>query len=212
MSIYKKLDRNFKILFLGDTSVGKTSLLLRITENAFNSEGIPTVGVDVKYKYISFNSKKIRVDLWDTAGQERFRGIAKNYFRGAHGIIFVFDVTNKKTLDTLKTWIHDAKSNLPSDMSEMIVVGNKIDNEEKREVSKKNFEDFGEKQNIEIFEASAKTGQGVDEFMKRLIEKMYANENIGKINADGELEERGRGTSLANDKHKNEGGKGKCKC
>lgn len=206
MSIYQKLDRNFKILFLGDTSVGKTSLLLRYTENEFNSEGVPTLGVDVKYKYISFQNKKIRLDLWDTAGQERFRGIAKNYFRGAHGIIFVCDVTSKPTFVTLKNWIKDAKNNVSKDMTEMIIVGNKIDKIEEREIPQKTIEEFGEKNLIETFEASAKTGEGVEVFLSRLVEKLFLNGKIGIINKNGELEERAGSISLSKEEGGSEGG------
>lgn len=210
MSIYNKLDRVYKILFLGDTSVGKTSLLLRYTDNDFNGEGVPTLGVDVKYKYISLENKKIRVDLWDTAGEERFRGIAKNYFRGANGFVFVCDVTNKQSFSTLKTWINDAKSYV-TDESEMIIVGNKIDIVEDRVVSQKTLEEFGQKNNIETFEASAKTGEGVENFLNNLIGKLYNNKKIGNINKEGEGKERSSSISLEENKSGKKTKKD-CKC
>ena len=155
MSFDTTLDFQYKILFLGDTSVGKTSLFIRYIDNKYDDEGCSTLGVDVRYKYVTLEDKKIRVDIWDTAGQERFKNITKNYFREANGIILVFDVTNKDTFDVLKTWLITAKDNVPPE-TEMIAVGNKIDLEEKREVSFKLLKEFGLKHKIDVFETSAK--------------------------------------------------------
>jgi len=110
MSFYSKLDLQYKLLFLGDTSVGKTSLLIRYIDKKYDEDSLPTLGVDLRYKYVTLENKKIRVDIWDTAGQERFKNITKNYFRGAHGIILVFDITNKVTFDVLKTWFITAQN------------------------------------------------------------------------------------------------------
>ena len=129
---------HYKLLFLGDSSVGKTSLLIRYTEDKFDNS-LPTLGIDVKYKYLTYENKKIRLDIWDTAGQERFRGIAQNYFRGAHGIIFVFDITNKETFNKLKIWMSDAKQNIMPG-TEMVIAENKIDLENKRAISKETIE------------------------------------------------------------------------
>ena len=103
-------DRIYKILLLGDTNVGKTSLLLRYTDNDFNSEGISTLGVDVRNKFITYQRKKIRLDIWDTAGQERFKGLSKSYIKGGHGFIFVFSLTDKNSFYNLKNWINDVKT------------------------------------------------------------------------------------------------------
>ena len=180
MSFYSKLDLQYKLLFLGDTSVGKTSLLIRYIDNKYDGESLPTVGVDVRYKYVTLENKKIRVDIWDTAGQERFKNITKNYFRGAHGIILVFDITNKATFDVLKTWFITAQNTVPPE-TEMIVVGNKIDLEDKRVINFESLKEFGIKHKIDVFETSAKTGEGVEEIFTYLINKLYINKNIGKI-------------------------------
>ena len=180
MSFYTKLDFQYKILFLGDTSVGKTSLLIRYIDDKYDDKGCPTLGVDVRYKYVTLDEKKIRVDIWDTAGQERFKNITKNYFREANGIILVFDVTNKETFDVLKKWLITAKDNVPPE-TEMIAVGNKIDLEEKREVKFELLKEFGLKYKIDVFETSAKTGQGVQEIFNSLISNLFTNKNIGKV-------------------------------
>ena len=205
-----KYDLHYKLLFLGESSVGKTSLLLRYIDDLFENS-IPTVGIDVKYKYLTYDNKKIRLDIWDTAGQERFRGIAQNYFRGAHGIIFVFDITNKESFNKLKTWISDAKQKI-NPGTEMVVAENKVDLEERRVVSKEIIEEFREKNNIDIFSTSAKTGQGVGEIIANVVSKLYNNKKIGVIEDDDEYENSRRRNSVALDKKKTGKNKEKCNC
>ena len=204
------IDLHYKLLFLGDTSVGKTSLLLRYTENVFEN-GLPTVGVDVKYKYITYENKKIRLDIWDTAGQERFRGIAENYFRGSNGIIFVFDISNKESFTKLKLWMNDAISKINKG-TEMVIAENKIDLEDKRDVSKELIKDFGEKNNIEIFSTSAKTGEGVEQMFINLVSKLFNNKNIGKVEEDDEETHRRDSVTLDRKKTGKKKEKNKCNC
>jgi len=179
-----KMDLNYKLLFLGESNVGKTSLLLRYADDVFENS-LPTVGIDVKYKYLTYDNKKIRLDIWDTAGQERFRGIAQNYFRGANGIIFVFDITNKESFNKLRVWLSDVKPKI-NPGTVMVVAENKIDLEEKREVLKDLIKEFGEKNEIEIFSTSAKSGEGVSEMIGNLVSKLYNNKNIGAFEDDDE--------------------------
>ena len=206
-----KLDLHYKLLFLGETSVGKTSLLLKYTEDKFDSS-LPTLGVDVRYKYLTYENKKIRLDIWDTAGQERFRGIAKNYFRGANGIIFVFDITNKDSFNKLKVWMNDAKQNMRPG-TELVIAANKNDLEKKREVSKEAIKEFGDKNNIEIFSTSAKTGEGLGEMLTYLVSKLYNNKSIGNVEEDDEYTQRRDSVMLDGKKHENNGeNKNKCNC
>ena len=181
MSFHTKLDYLYKLLFLGETSVGKTSLLIRFTDDIFDEEkGVPTLGVDVRYKYIILEEKKIRLDIWDTAGQERFKNITKNYLHGANGIIFVFDVTNKDSFVKLKSWLNDAQVNVSTE-TEMIIVGNKIDLIEKRQIKFATLKEFGDKHNIDVFEVSAKTGEGVEEIFSVLTKKLFKKKHIGVV-------------------------------
>ena len=212
-----KLDFQYKILFLGDTSVGKTSLLIRYTDNKFDGDSLPTLGVDVRYKYVTLEEKKIRLDIWDSAGQERFKNITKNYFRGANGIIFVCDITNKDTFDTLKNWLNEVKNDVSVE-TEMIIVGNKIDLNEKRQVNFDLLESLGKKNNIEVFETSAKTGEGVEEIFSNLTKKLFKNKNIGVVlPGDDELSMR-RGSYILNNnkppnrKGKNQENENACNC
>ena len=174
------LDRSYKLLLIGESNVGKTSIILRYTENEFDKTGISTCGVDVKCKYVSLDNTKIRLDIWDTAGEERFRGLAKNYFRGAHGFILVYDITNKKSFDKLKGWINDVKEKNVNDYK-MIVVGNKNDCNSMRKVDFSLLEDFGKKNNIPYMEVSAKTGDGIDNLFIITVEELLKLKNVGKV-------------------------------
>ena len=180
MSFREKLDFQYKILLLGDATVGKTSILIRYVDDKFDADSLSTLGVDVRYKFVLLNNKKIRMDIWDTAGQERFKNIAKNYFKGAHAVIFVFDVNNKKTLEKLKFWIDDSNDNLSKDTLK-IIVGNKIDVENSREVKYEQMQSLGVKYNMEVFETSAKTGTGISEIFTHIVKNLIKNPNIGKV-------------------------------
>ena len=185
----EKLDYQYKILILGDATVGKTSILVRYIDNKFEKDSLATLGVDVKYKYVTLDNKKIRMNIWDTAGQDRFRNIAKNYFKGANAVIFVFDVNNKNTLDKIKFWIDNVKENSSEDLIE-VIVGNKIDIDGKHEVTKEEMESLGEKTGMETFETSAKTGEGINEVFTYLVNQLIQNSNIGKIQSDDESSNR----------------------
>ena len=202
-----KMDLHYKLLFLGESDVGKTSLLLRYTDGVFENS-LPTVGIDVKYKYLTYDNKKIRLDIWDTAGQERFRGIAQNYFRGANGIIFVFDITNKESFNKLRVWLSDVKPKI-NPGTVMVVAENKIDLEVKREVSKDLIEEFKEKNEIDIFSTSAKSGEGVSEMIGNLVGKLYNNKSIGAFEDDDENFHRKDSVML---KKKVESNKQGCNC
>ena len=153
--------KKFKILLLGDSSVGKTSLLVRYTDNIYNAEEISTLGIDYRVKCISINNENIHLDLWDTAGQERFKSIAKNYFKGAHGFLFVYDITRKESFDGMKNWIREAERN--SGHFQYVIVGNKCDLEDKRQVPFEDLKRLGENYNAPYFEASAKMEINVNE-------------------------------------------------
>lgn len=171
ISIDMKSDFIFKILSLGDSEVGKTSILVRYSDGKFDTNGLPTLGVDLMYKQIIIDNISIRLDLWDTAGEERFRNITKNYYKGAHGVIFIFNVAKKETFRKLKDWIDEVKEYVSPD-TEMIIAGNKADLEDEREVGKEMIEDFSKKFNINYFEVSAKSGDGINEMFNFLIKKI----------------------------------------
>ena len=212
MSFREKLDYQYKILILGDATVGKTSLLIRYIDNTFDPDSLSTLGIDVRYKFVSMNNKKIRMDIWDTAGQDRFKNIAKNYFRGAHAVIFVFDVNKKKTTENLKFWMDNANENA-SEETVKILVGNKIDIEGAREVDLEYMKALGEKYKLKVFETSAKTGSGVPEIFTYLVENLLKNPEIGAVIPDAETDNRNNSLALNNNifKEKNKNAEG-CNC
>ena len=170
----------FKILLLGDSSVGKTAFILRFCEDKFDEDCLTTVGIDQKNKFVKKDGKKLQLQIWDTAGQERFRSITKNCFKGADGIVLMYDISNYQTFKHIKGWISNIKDSIDINKIALVVVGNKNDlpDDEKKvdEESKKKFE---EENNMKIIDASAKTNLNVSESFITLIDKML-NLGLGK--------------------------------
>ena len=166
-------DDKCQLLIIGDSTVGKTSILSKYASKTFNENYLATVGLDFFTKDDTIDNKIIRIKIWDTAGQERYKALTKCFFQKAQGVILVFDVTTRKTFDDLKFWIESINSNVYDNESIPIVIfGNKIDLQ-KREVTKKEATDFAEKNNFEYYETSAKTGEGVDNAIKELDATLY---------------------------------------
>ena len=152
----------FKILLLGDSSVGKTSLILKYTEDYFQETYLSTVGIEYKTKTLEIKGVEVTLEIWDTAGQERFRSLSKTFIKDAEGIIFVYDITNKKSFDDLKIWIKECEDHAKKDYKK-ILVGNKIDLENDREVNEESHNKICEKDKISGFFTSAKSGENVED-------------------------------------------------
>ena len=168
-----------KFLFLGDSDVGKTSLLLKYIDNYFPESHLATIGVEFKTKDVECNGYKIHLQLWDTAGQERFRSITKSYFRNANGVIFVYDITDKKTFKSVKDWVRDSEANDTG--FKRILLGNKFDLQNKRQVLFKEAKDWADKKQIECMEVSAKLGTNVNKAIMRLVEICLENKTKEEI-------------------------------
>jgi Ras-related protein Rab-1A len=151
-----KKNNVYKILMIGDASVGKTSLSARWVDNSFADNYIATIGVDFKVKTINGE----RIQVWDTAGQERYSTITSTYYRGCHGIIIVYDITSMSSFNNVKKWLTDIKNYAPDeDQLSILILGNKSDQEAKRQVTKEDIAtQLGE---YDFMEASAMTGEGV---------------------------------------------------
>ena len=107
----EEYDFIFKVLLLGNSDVGKSSMLLRFVDSVWNDAFTPTIGVDFKVKTLEINNKRVKMQIWDTAGQERFRTVVSTYFRGAHGILLLYDVTNKDSFKNLENWLIEIEKN-----------------------------------------------------------------------------------------------------
>ena len=175
----EKIDKSYKILLLGDSSVGKTCFLKRYIDDTFQDVYLSTIGFDFKYKCITLkDGKNIKMQIWDTAGQERFRTIAKSYYKGAQGIILMYDVTNQKSFDNIKKWLEQIKEEAPNKVS-VLLVANKIDIE-KRLISREDGEDIAKSFDLDIYETSAKDNINVSEAFEDLAEKINEKYKIMK--------------------------------
>ena len=170
-------DDKCQLLIIGNSIVGKTSILTKYTTKTYNENYLATVGLDFFTKDETIDNKIIRIKIWDTAGQERYKAITKCFFQRAQGIIIVFDVTNKKSFDDLKIWIDsiNSQSQLTEDLENMpiIIIGNKIDIPN-RVIDKETALNFAKEQNFDYYETSAKTGEGVDVAIRDLVKKVMA--------------------------------------
>eukprot|EP00052_Salpingoeca_macrocollata_P034426 m.11475 g.11475 ORF g.11475 m.11475 type:complete len:211 (-) comp6462_c0_seq1:176-808(-) len=158
----KAFDYLFKLLLIGDSGVGKTCVLFRFSDDAFNSSFISTIGIDFKIRTIELDDKKIKLQIWDTAGQERFRTITTAYYRGAMGILLVYDITALKSFENIKTWIRNIEQHASDDVEKMIL-GNKCDMDDKRVVKKEQGEQLASEYGVKFLETSAKTNENVEE-------------------------------------------------
>ncbi len=175
----QKIKLSLKILLIGDSQVGKTSLLLKYTEHVFPEEHIATIGVEYKDKFILKDNYNIRLQIWDTAGQERFHSITKNIYRNANGVLFVYDITNQESFSNIKNWIKDLQ-NVGNDIKG-VIIGNKIDLEQKRDVSKQDLEEIGKKYNMPILETSAKQSINVNEGFELLVNELLKGKTENQI-------------------------------
>jgi len=174
-----------KIILLGSSNVGKTCILLRAFENRYIESNMSTIGVDFKTKYFKFDDEKIKVNYIDTAGQEKFRAISVNYLKGADGAILVYDVTKKETYELIGSWIDDINKNNKMGVIK-ILLGNKVDLEEEREVSKEEGEKLADLLECKFYETSAKTGLNISQALDEIAKNAYlqwkkANENRNSV-------------------------------
>ena len=159
-------DHLFKLLLIGDSGVGKSCLLLRFADDTYTESYISTIGVDFKIRTLNLDGKTIKLQIWDTAGQERFRTITSSYYRGAHGIIIVYDVTDMESFNNVKTWLSEIEK-YASDNVNKLLVGNKSDLVVKKTVDTNTAKEFADSLGIPFLETSAKNSTNVEEaFMK----------------------------------------------
>lgn len=167
-----------KVLLIGTSSVGKSSLLLRYTDDEYlgPEEATATIGVDYKVKSITVGGKRYKLNIWDTAGQERFRTLTSSYYRGAHGVIVAYDVTSRESFAALPTWFSELDTFSSSADVVKIVVGNKTDKEYARQVTQEEGQAFADSRGCLFIECSAKQGVGVNGAFDELINKVRTSD------------------------------------
>uniref|UniRef100_A0A2P2HZH6 Ras-related protein Rab-35 n=1 Tax=Hirondellea gigas TaxID=1518452 RepID=A0A2P2HZH6_9CRUS len=157
----REYDHLLKLLIIGDSGVGKSSLLLRFADNTFTGNYINTIGVDFKIRTLDVDGQRVKLHIWDTAGQERFRTITSTYYRGTHGVIVVYDITNGESFANVKRWLHEIDQNC--EVVNKILVGNKNDCPDRKVVLYDDAHRFADQMGISLFETSAKNNINVDE-------------------------------------------------
>jgi len=155
-------DMQIKLLMIGDSGVGKTCLLLRYANDSFSPTFITTIGIDFKIKNVDIDDTRIKLQIWDTAGQERFRTITTSYFRGAQGILLVYDVTDRRSFESIRNWVSQIQQHADVHVNK-ILVGNKADMVDEKVVSTEEGEKLAKEFGIDFWECSAKNNTNVEE-------------------------------------------------
>ena len=193
--------KKFNINFLGDTSVGKTSIIKRHINKTFDENAIATIGIDNIKDEKEFDNKKYSFKIYDTAGQERYKSISLNYIKLGDGFLLVFSVDNRETFDKLEEWVQNIYDSVPIEEKVIFLVGNKIDSPN-RTVTREEAETYAKNKNFPYYETSAKTGDGIEKLFDELYNKIY---NLNKKGGNGS---KGDNVKLKSGKN----GKGKCSC
>lgn len=179
-------DYLFKLLLIGDSGVGKSCLLLRFADNSYTDSYISTIGVDFKIRTVEIDGKTIKLQIWDTAGQERFRTITSSYYRGSHGIIVVYDVTDMDSFNNVKQWFQEIDRYATEGVTKLLV-GNKSDLTSKKVVEYNTAKEFADSMGVQFIEASAKDSTNVEQAflaMARQIKERLPTNGTGGSDKD----------------------------
>ncbi|XP_039533534.1 RAB6B, member RAS oncogene family b [Pimephales promelas] len=179
--------RKFKLVFLGEQSVGKTSLITRFMYDSFDNTYQATIGIDFLSKTMYLEDRTVRLQLWDTAGQERFRSLIPSYIRDSTVAVVVYDITNVNSFQLTSKWIDDVRTERGSDVIIMLV-GNKTDLEEKRQITIEEGEQRAKELNVMFIETSAKTGSNVKQLFRRVAAALPGMESLDENNKEGMID------------------------
>ena len=171
MAAARPFDLQIKLLMIGDSAVGKTSLLLRYANDTFSSTFITTIGIDFKIKTVDLDGRRVKLQIWDTAGQEQFRTITRSYFRGAQGIVLVYDITDRGTFNSVRSWMAQINEHADGQVNK-ILVGNKCDNSSARKVSADEGRKLADEYGVRFIETSAKQNVNVTEAFRAIAQQV----------------------------------------
>ena len=165
-------ERVFKIVVAGNSGVGKTNLVARYTEDAFDDSYRTTIGLDFKFKEAIVGGETCRIQIWDTAGQEKLKAVAASYYKNSNGIALIFDVSNRESFERLDFWLEEARNNIMPNVP-ILLIGNKNDLIAERKVSSAEAKDFSEKRGLFYVETSAKTND--DDCVSKAFEQLIGD-------------------------------------
>ena len=200
----------FKIIIIGDLASGKTNILSKYLTNTFEPNSTPTIGVEMKVKDFKIKDDLVKAQFWDTAGQEKYDSLTTSYYKGAKGALIVYDITQKSSFDKIESLLKKLRDNSNKNVS-VILVGNKCDLEDNREVLKEDGEELAQKLKIKFMEVSAKTGENLDKLFQNLIDEVYEKYNKEfKSFASIEFMDDNKNINLNTNINNNPGKKKKC--
>ena len=166
-----KPDYTFKYIVVGNAFVGKSNIIYRFVQGKFNENYKATINLDFSYKNLKIGEKIYKVQLWDTVGQEEFQSISRGYYKSGVCALVVYDITNRESFNNVSTWVEECKNNGPSTIS-LVLVGNKIDLEDKRQITYDEGEEYANQNNMLFFETSALNGSNIDKMFNDTVESI----------------------------------------
>ena len=188
---------NIKLILIGDSDVGKSTILLNYTENYFSEKLLATIGLENKVKTINIRGLNTKLQIWDTAGQEKFHSLTKGFFRNTDGILLIFDLTNKESFNNIKTWIEEVEDNSDS-KTKKLLVGNKIDMKDNIVVSNNEIYNLCKKKKINYIEVSGKQNINVSKAFETLVNLIIDKKSNDELIADFGITDQSMSLSISN--------------
>ena len=176
-NLSKQYDDLFKLVIIGDSGVGKSCILLRFADDTFTDNYYSTIGVDFRFKCVDIGERKCKLQIWDTAGQERFKTVTSAYYRGADGIIIVFDQTDRESFNNVQNWIDDISKYSTEEPAKLIIANKDDIPNERKSVKMEDISELEKKTGLEVIKTSAKTGENIDYAFKKLTQKLLLERN-----------------------------------
>ena len=200
----------FKVVLVGDSSVGKTNIMSKYLKNEFHEDSKATVGVEFGSKQFTVEGHKIKAQIWDTAGQERYKAMTSAYFKGAKGAFIVYDITSKSSFESVDRWLNDLRVSADKNLT-VIIIGNKCDLEQQRDVKKEQGEEKSKSNGVAFMETSALSGENIDKAFDKMVNEVFKKCHEEFI-SDGDLDIVGGSEeiNLEKTKPKDDGKKKKC--